>query len=127
MCRSDRDIDNRTSLCQRSWAAKLPAEKARAFDLIGIRPTSSNLSFLRLDGCNPHGYWFRQPPNLANQNVSRTHVRVRVYARRKFCALCFQKISKTGWVGWEVGRVNADAALRRPTSRPTALGGWTDE
>ena len=71
---------NQASSCQGSRAVSLQAEKADALDFSDTRLTPSNLRFLRLDGCNPHGYWLCQPPNLANLFHSRTHARMRAYA-----------------------------------------------
>lgn len=57
--------------CQGSRAPSAQAEKAELLmnrsDISTKLAKPSNLSILRLDGWNPHGYWPRQPPNLANQ------------------------------------------------------------
>lgn len=66
---------------QGSCAQFARAEKAASSVRCSVKTTrlanSSNLQLLRLDGCNPHGYRLRQPPNLANLHAhpctTRTH------------------------------------------------------
>lgn len=110
---------------QGSRAQKAQAEKVLlSVGIAGLAVQAgqpSNLAVLRLDGWNPHGYWLRQPPNLANRNAHtsmRTRARIRV-RRVPALLLPFPRNLEIGWEGWEVGKPSIHAGFSRPTYCPT--------
>lgn len=127
ICRCSQASDEMSVAHQGSWAQKAQAEKVLlSVEIAGLAVQAgqpSNLAVFRLDGWNPHGYWLRQPPNLANRHAHtymRASARIRV---RQVIALLppFPRNLEIGWEGWEVGKPSIHAGFSRPTYCPTFL------
>jgi hypothetical protein len=115
-----------TMVCQGSRALNAQAEKAEWSSIsIKCRTTyghPSNLDKYRLDGWNPHGYWLRQPPNLANLHAhtrTRTHARIR--ARANDVLHFSYPIKLENRLGWLGGWQSQYPCGFQPSNLPTNL------
>jgi hypothetical protein len=108
----------RATSCHGSCAVLLRAEKADGLSISSNLPTSSNLVFQRLDGCNPRWYWVRPTSQPFYRFLSRMRAHTRIRARA-FPYSTFYKTENQVRKVRRLGRARAIKPFSRLTFCPT--------